>query len=97
MREAAIKKLIDIGVSASAKLIDAALQSSCATPTKAAGIMLFADPEPWPATADGAVLLDDMVILIRRVVIVPVEAVNATALWILHAWTLEASDISHNW
>jgi hypothetical protein len=50
VREAAIKKLFNIGVSASAKLIDAALQSSCVTLTKAAGIMLFADPEPGAGT-----------------------------------------------
>jgi hypothetical protein len=94
IREAAIKRVSDIGVSESAKLIDAALQSACSTPSEAAGIMLFTDPDPWPATVDGAKLLDDIVSLIRRFVIVSVEAANATALWILHAWTLEASDIS---
>jgi Protein of unknown function (DUF3631) len=94
VREAALKKVGDIGVSAPGKLVDAALQSAGSPPTEAAGFELFIDPDAWPAVVDGAKLLDDIVSLIRRFVIVPVDAVNATALWILHAWVLEAFDIS---
>jgi putative DNA primase/helicase len=93
IREAALKKLADIGISAPGKLLDAALQRQ-QTQGSDTGLILFSDPEPWPSVVNGAGLLDDIVSLIRRYVIVSHDAAHATALWILHAWTLEAFDIS---
>ena len=93
IREAALKKLGDIGISAPGKLIDAALQSSQSSASEP-GLMLFTDPEPWPAVVDGGKLLDDIVSLLRRYLILPADAAPAIALWILHAWALDAFDIS---
>ena len=70
VREAALKKLGDIGISAPGKLLDAALQRQQITQSDA-GLILFADPEPWPTEVDGAELLDDIVDLIHRYVILP--------------------------
>jgi hypothetical protein len=92
MREAALKKLGDIGISAPGKLLDAALQRQ--QTQSDTGLILFADPEPWPSIVNGAGLLDDIVSLIRRYVIVSHDAAHAVTLWILHAWALDAFDIS---
>jgi putative DNA primase/helicase len=92
VREAALKKLGEIGISAPARLLDAALQRQ--QTQSDTGLILFSDPEPWPSVVDGAGLLSDIVNLIRRYVVVSHDAAHATALWIMHAWTLEAFDIS---
>jgi putative DNA primase/helicase len=92
IREAALKKLGDIGISAPGKLLDAALQRQ--QTQSDTGLILFSDPEPWLSVVDGAGLLSNIVNLIRRYVIVSPDAAHAIALWILHAWTLEAFDIS---
>ena len=42
----------------------------------------------------GAELLDDICAVLRRYMIVPRYAVEAIALWIMHAWTIDASEIS---
>ena len=93
IREAALKKLADIGISAPGKLLDAALQRQ-QTQGSDTGLILFSDPEPWPSVVDGSKLLDDIVSLIHRYVIVSLHAAHFIALWILHAWTLDAFDIS---
>src|SRR5262249_7018374 len=93
IREAALKRLADIGISAPGKLLDAALQRQQTAQTDA-GLVLFADPEPWPSEVDGGELLDEIESLIRRFVILQDDASHAIALWILHAWALRAFDIS---
>lgn len=96
-REGTIKKLEKIGVSAPARLIDAALQtfqvendgmSSQGRP------VLFDDPEPWPEVVNGSVLLNDIATACERFIVFPPHAAEATALWILHACALEAFMIS---
>src|SRR5262249_18316772 len=47
VREAALKKLGEIGISAPAKLVDAALQREKTTKGETA-LILFKEPEPWP-------------------------------------------------
>ena len=93
VREAALKKLSTIGISAPAKLLDAALQREKTTKSETE-LILFKEPEPWPIEVDGADLLDEIVTVIRRYVFLAVPAAHATALWILHTWVLAAFDIS---
>jgi len=52
------------------------------------------DPEPWPDDVAGAELLDAIVTLTRRYAVVSPEAAHAVALWLLHAWALDAFDVS---
>jgi putative DNA primase/helicase len=92
IREAALKKLGDIGISAPGRLLDAAIQRQQSHSDT--GLILFADPEPWPSVVDGGGLLNEIVSLIRRYVIVSHDAAHAVALWIMHAWALDAFDIS---
>jgi len=96
IREAAVKKLEKIGVSAPAKLVDAAFQmEKDGTPDQQQGQpVLCEDPEPWPEVVDGATLLDEIVVILKRFIILPPHAAEAAALWILHAHALDAFMIS---
>jgi putative DNA primase/helicase len=50
--------------------------------------------EPWPEPVNGAELLDSIKRVFRRYIVLPKDADIALALWILHAWTMDAGDIS---
>ena len=96
IREAAIKKLEKIGISAPAKLVDAAFQmEKDGIPDQQQGRpVLFDDPEPWPKVVDGSTLLDDITATLKRFIVLPLHAAEAVSLWILHACALEAFTIS---
>jgi putative DNA primase/helicase len=95
VREAALKKLDAIGLSAPGRLLDAALPKHQATEDESAGQTLtLADPEPWPAPVNVRELLDNITALIRRYVIVSLESLYAVALWVMHAHALGAFTIS---
>ena len=95
MREAALKKLSEIGISSPARLIDAAMATSGKTTGEGMGSRRFLpDPNPWDSPVDCRELLDQVTVLIRRYVALSTESANTIALWVLHAWTLPAFDIS---
>ena len=50
--------------------------------------------ELWPEEVDGDALLDSIRRVIRRYIVLPIGADIAIPLWLLHAWTYEAGDIS---
>src|SRR5262245_10236105 len=50
--------------------------------------------DPWDTAVSGAELLDDLEKMFRRYIILPKCAAEALALWTLHAWTMDAGDIS---
>jgi putative DNA primase/helicase len=50
--------------------------------------------ESWPEPVDGAALLDSIEREFRRYIVLPKDADIALALWVLHAWTMDAGDIS---
>ena len=47
-----------------------------------------------PVPVDGAALLDAMRAVFRRYVVMPKGADTALALWVMHAWTMNAGEIS---
>ncbi len=47
------------------------------------------DPEPWPEEVDGAALLEEVAAGLRRYVVMPAHAIEATALWVVHCFTFE--------
>ena len=51
-------------------------------------------PEPWPEPVDGSALLDKVTATIRKYVVMEPGSAEAVALWILHAHTLDAFQIS---
>jgi Protein of unknown function (DUF3631) len=50
--------------------------------------------EPWPEPVAGAELLDSIRRVFRRYIVLPKDADIALPLWVLHAWTMDAGDIS---
>jgi putative DNA primase/helicase len=50
--------------------------------------------EPCPDPVDGAALLDSIQQVFRRYIVLPQDADIALALWVLHAWTMDAGEIS---
>ena len=54
----------------------------------------LADPEPWPASVDGAALLDELVDTVSTYVALPKFAGEAVALWIFHSHAHDTSFIS---
>ena len=50
--------------------------------------------EPWPEEVLAAALLDDIKTIFCRYIVLPKGAGDAIALWVLHAWTADAGDIS---
>jgi putative DNA primase/helicase len=50
--------------------------------------------EPWSEPVDGAALLGSIKQIFRRYIVLPKDADTALALWVLHAWTMDAGDIS---
>jgi putative DNA primase/helicase len=50
--------------------------------------------DPWPEPVDGAMLLNSIKQIFRRYIVLPKDADVALSLWVLHAWTMDAGDIS---
>jgi putative DNA primase/helicase len=50
--------------------------------------------EPSPEPVDGAALLDSLREVFRRYIVLPKGADIALPLWVLHAWTMDAGEIS---
>jgi putative DNA primase/helicase len=50
--------------------------------------------EPWHEPVDVAKLLDDLATTFERHVVLPRYAAQTLAMWVLHNWTLNASDVS---
>jgi hypothetical protein len=50
--------------------------------------------EPWADPVDTGALLADLEAVFRKFIFMPKGAAEALALWTLHAWTMDAGDIS---
>jgi putative DNA primase/helicase len=50
--------------------------------------------EPWPNDVPGDELLDGIKELFEKYIVLPAGAGDALALWVVHAWTMDAGDIS---
>jgi putative DNA primase/helicase len=50
--------------------------------------------EPWPSIVDGAELLNELRAIFSRYLILPKRAAETMALWVMHTWTFDASDVS---
>jgi len=50
--------------------------------------------QPWPDEVSGEQLLDDLCAVFRKYIYAPPSVSEAAALWVLHAWTIDAGDIS---
>ena len=50
--------------------------------------------EPWEEPVDGAALLTAIAEMLERYMVLPAHAAHAVALWVVHAWAIEAFGIS---
>jgi putative DNA primase/helicase len=96
VRAEAIARLTALDVRAPARIVDAALTARPSDPggTGPGRSLLFADPDPWPETVDGAALLDALAHTYRRFVSLPEGGAEALALWVVFTYALEAFDVA---
>ncbi|MGD1149122.1 MAG: hypothetical protein ABR961_14370 [Thermoanaerobaculaceae bacterium] len=95
-RERAIARLKDLGVSAPAKVVDAALPKPQAVddPVGAGSPLTLSDPDPWREPVQGDELLGGLVKIVRRFVVMAREQALAIALWALFTFLHDAFTIS---
>jgi putative DNA primase/helicase len=74
--------------------LDKLVRSAKAKVTDDESVLPHWKVEPWSAAVSGAALLDDIEKVFRRYIVLPKGAGTALALWTLHAWTMDAGDIS---
>jgi putative DNA primase/helicase len=96
LREAAVrteatKHLMNIGLQAPAQLVSAALAPS--EQHEETNRIAFSEPESWPQPVDGASLLDEIANVLCRFIVLPLDEIKATALWILHTYAIDATSI----
>lgn len=56
--------------------------------------VLFEDVEPWPESLDGAALLSELALTIRRFVICQTETAHAAALWAAMTWLIDVVQVA---
>lgn len=91
LRASAVRsKLVSVlkarGIGDAAKLVDAAIGGT--SEPAAADVPFLADVEPWPDAVDGALVLNNIVALLKTYMVLPSRAVEAIALWCLHAFLM---------
>jgi putative DNA primase/helicase len=93
VREAALKKLDEIGISAPAKLIDAAMPRASSGDLQDKALLLR-EIAPHADPVTGAELLIDLCRAIRRYVVADNTDLVAIAFWCVHAYAIDAFAIS---
>jgi putative DNA primase/helicase len=95
VREAVLRRLTEIDINAPARLVDAAMPKTAHDDSGLTGhALLLTNPEPWEQDVDVGMLLDEITVLVRRYVVLSAESAHAVALWVIHAWALDAFDVS---
>ena len=93
VREGAIRELQDAGIQASALIVDAAMMT--ARESDDAKRAVVRDCAPWPFEVAGAVLLDEIVAVLRRHVVMTSEhAAEAVALWIVFTHAIDSFQVA---
>jgi hypothetical protein len=54
----------------------------------------FPTVDPWPEPVSGDVLLNAIVVILRRYIGMPSAATHAAALWVVHTWAFEVADFT---
>jgi putative DNA primase/helicase len=90
-RKAAAKRL-NVRATMLDRLVEA--ERSFASDGKQGRTLILPEPEPWPDPVNGADLLDELAAVIRRHVVMPDHAADASALWVAHTYLLDLSGIS---
>ena len=51
-------------------------------------------PEPWPDSVSGSQLLNNISKTLKKYLVLPPEAADTIALWVLYTWTFDAFNVS---
>ena len=97
VRVAAIERLSKVGIKSPARLVDAALGMKSPEKDKTSkqgGSIILEDPEPRHEPVDGAKLLEELTETFRRFIILPKHGETAAALFAVHTYLMEATEIS---
>jgi len=95
LRNAVQKKLKDIRVPSPAALVKQAFPIIKPDEREDAKVISsLQETDPHDEEVDGATLLDEMEAIFRKHVLVEKQAISAIALWIMHAWCIEAFSLS---
>ena len=90
-RKAAAKRLNNIKLSVLDRLVKARRPKQSGDEDF---ILPHWDVAPWSTSVSGADLLNDLRAVFHKYIYAPVVIYDAAALWVLHAWTTDAGDIS---
>jgi len=86
------EKADELGVRMSA--LDQAVREQQAHSHDEASALPHWKVEPWPDAVPGAELLAGIRREFEKYIVLPAGAADALSLWVLHAWTIDAGDIS---
>lgn len=86
-------KSMGIGPGQLDQLVKKARQKVASAEGKGAGI-LFEEITPWNEAVDGAELLDELVVFIKRFVVCERHTAEAAALWIVFTWMIDAVSVA---
>lgn len=96
IREAAVRKLKDVGIKAASIMVDAALGTAApdAAPDGQGTPLAVADDAPAEHAVDGAEWLGDVVDVLRAHVVMQDASPEAAALWTLQTYCLDVLDVA---
>jgi len=89
-----LKKLKDVKIQGASEIVKAAFKTQNSVEDIQGQALDFSDPEPWPDDVDGAALLNQIVEACNRFLVLPECGAEAIALWTIHAWAIDAAQIS---
>lgn len=93
VRAASMTRLKAAKVDGAAALVDAALLSMGASDDAQGQQIILRDPDPWRDPVDGAVLVDEIVTVLRQYIVMPDGSPEAVALWAVLTYLIDATDI----
>ncbi len=94
VREAAIRRLKELGFRSPAKTADEAIGKAERVEEMQGAAVVCEDAAPWPEAIDGAALLDAITSWLLDYVSLPAHAEVFLALWLVHTHAIDAADVT---
>ena len=92
-RDAAIRKLKEIGCSGASRMVSAAMPTRSTESDMQGTAINLSDPPQWPEEVDGAILIEEIAQTIKRFIVINAESVTSIALWIMLTYTYDCFDV----
>lgn len=88
------RKTVAAALGIRASVLDEVIRARRQVQQPSDGGLFLKDPEPWPEPVDGAELLDELGATAKRYVSMPAGAPEVVALWVVHAHSHAAAEVS---